>query len=154
GQQMTAAGPGRIGMFDKATKKRSINAAWKDILISTKEGNVDVLTLQGDASFQDLEHEQYLNADELKVWLEPSGGVKAAPAPANNPNAGSRRPQRVEARRNVVTRSPEMHIHDTDTLILTFKDAPPGAQPSAPGPKPSSPTPPTSKPPMSKESGQ
>jgi hypothetical protein len=136
GQQMTATGPGRISMFDRATNKRSINAAWKDTLISTKDGGVDVLTLRGDASFQDLEHDQYLNADKVKVWLEPSGDPKAAPAGGSN--SGGRRPQRVEATDRVVTRSPEMHIHDTSKLILTFKDAPAGAKPTSVDPKPSS----------------
>jgi hypothetical protein len=129
GQQMTAAGPGRMGLFDKATRKRSVTAAWKDTLTSSKDGSVDLLTLSGDANFQDEEHQQSLNADEIKVWLEPSGEVKTAAASASAQNSGSRRPQRVEATRNVLSRSPEMYIHDTDKLILVFKDAPPAAPP-------------------------
>jgi lipopolysaccharide export system protein LptA len=145
GQEMTATGPGRMGLFDKATKKRSVTASWKDTLISTKDNGVDFLTLIGDASFQDLEHDQILNADELKVWLEPSGTEKVAAASPVGQNAGSRRPQRVEATRHVVTRSPEMYIHDTDKLILVFKDALPAAPPKG-GSVPSNPTTPLVRP--------
>src|SRR5258708_33822449 len=89
-----------------------------------------------------------MNADEIKGWLEPSGAVKAAPGPANGQSSGSRRPQRVEASRHVVTRSPEMHIHDTDKLILIFKDAPPGTPPPSGNGASNNPAPPTSPSPL------
>jgi hypothetical protein len=139
-QQMTALGPGRIGLYDRATHKRSVTAAWKKTLVSSKDGDLDLLILTGEANFQDTEHDQHLKAEELKVWLEPSrqpvANLRVEPGGSSaGSNQGSRRPQRVEATGHVATRSPEMIIHDTDKLILTFKDAPPGIRlPANPGP--------------------
>ncbi len=139
GRRLTALGPGTIGLLDKATRKRSLTAHWNDKLLSSKDGEQDLLVLTGDANFNDEEHGQYLSGDELKVWLEANPKTQAKPGDTGQ---NARRPQRVEATGHVLTRSREMAIHDTDKLILTFKDGPPRATltpaarpaPASPGP--------------------
>jgi hypothetical protein len=129
-QHITAIGRGKIVLRDKETKGAPSTATWSEKLISSKEGDQDVLLLIGDAAFRDEEHEQFLQANELKVWLEPSPKADAQPAPQAQ-SQGGRRPQRVEATEHVVAKSPEMNVHDTDKLILTFSDAPRNAVASA-----------------------
>jgi hypothetical protein len=146
-QHMTAIGPGQIEFRDKESKGSPSVATWSRQLISSKEGDQDVLLLKGDASFRDAEHDQFLKADELRVWMEPSAKTQAQPAPQAS-GQGGRRPQRVEATEHVLAKSPEMNIHDTDKLILTFRDAPAGGitasvahqaeKPLGPNPSPSS----------------
>src|SRR5205823_4332010 len=71
-QQVTAIGPGRIDMLDKATGKRPLHARWKETLISSKDGAYDLFVFTTDAAFLDDEHNQKLQGDVLKVWLEPA----------------------------------------------------------------------------------
>lgn len=125
-QHTTAYGPGTIDLLDKASGKRPVHARWKDKLISTKDGAQDLLHLTGDAAFTDEEHGQHLQADCLKVWIEPGEGAAGAPAPqpAAAPGQGGRRPRHVEALGHVVARSKEMHVHDAEKLVLWFKDVP------------------------------
>jgi hypothetical protein len=133
GQRLTAFGPGTIALLDKETRKRSVNAKWNDKLISSKDGDLDLLILTGEASFEDKEHEQYLQGEEVKVWLEPSTPTKAsAPSPQGS-GQGGRRPHRIEATGRVLARSREMNVHDTEKMVLTFKDAPVGPKLSAGG---------------------
>ncbi len=137
-QQIHANGPGSIHMLNKATDKRNIHAFWNDQLISTRDGELDLLILIGSARFVDDEHEQLLKAETLKVWLladdkkpplSPSPAVKAKTAGAPASPESSRRPHHVEALRNVVARSAELNVHDTSRLLVRFTDVPPSRMP-------------------------
>ncbi|TPW00885.1 MAG: hypothetical protein FD125_2891, partial [bacterium] len=136
-------GPGVINMLDGATKERTLQARFKTKLVTGKEGFFDVLTLTGDAAFEELEPgqqltagqkpklKQLLQADRLKVWLEPTTEAgKTAARPAGD--SQRHRPHHVEAVGRVVAQSPDMTVHDTDRLLVWFKDAP--ASPAAPTP--------------------
>jgi lipopolysaccharide export system protein LptA len=133
-QQATALGEGRILMLDKATGKRPLEAQWKQRLLYAKDGSVDVLTLIGDAAFVDHDHEQELRANVLKVWLEPADppkpGAPREPGLPRGVNAARendqphRKPQHLEATGNITSFGPDMHVHDTDHLVVWFKDAP------------------------------
>ena len=136
-QQIQATGRGSIHMMNKTTGKRNVHAFWNDKLLSTRDGDLDLLILIGSASFVDEEHEQSLKAETLKVWLlaEDKKPEKAAPrglAPHAKPQAAtqsatptqSRRPHRVEARRNVLAHSPDLNIHDAARLVVHFIDVP------------------------------
>lgn len=161
-QQITGRGAGRIHLLDKKTGKRNFHARWKEKFQSGKDGSFDLLTLVGDAAFVDdealnpadvlldeqlLGTKTLLKGDLLQVWLEgKSGGVVGAKevTPAGDEGAGSRRPHQVEATGHVVARAPDMFIHDTERLVILFKDVPaapvpPGAAvaPGKPAPAPS-----------------
>jgi lipopolysaccharide export system protein LptA len=150
-QQARIQGPGTIDWLDNTTKERTQQARFKDQLISAKEGAFDVLTLTGDATFEELEPgqklepgqqpklKQRLQAERLKVWLAP------APAPAANSGANGndpqrRRPHHLEAIGQVSAQSAEMTVHDSERLVLWFKDVPEGSSalpPSVPAITPS-----------------
>jgi hypothetical protein len=146
-QHVIALGPGTIDMFSKTTEKQSTHAYWTERLISTKEGGNDLLILVGGARFVDDEHDQNLQAETLKVWLLPEDPNKkpapakpaaARPAPSSQANGtvpgmgeGGRKPEHLEAIQNVSARSRELIIHDTERLVVWFKDVP-----SLPGPPP------------------
>lgn len=122
-------GPGHIRIFDSSTNQRTVKAHWNDTLISAKEGDYDVLTLTGQAAFDDPEHNQELQANQLKVWLEPSEPAKNEEG--DKSDGQRRRPHHVEAVGQVVARSPEMNVHDTEQLVIWFKDAPGSPSPAA-----------------------
>ena len=147
-QQVHAKGPGSIHMTNKTTGKRTVHAFWNDKLISTRDGDLDLLILIGSARFVDDEHEQSLQAETLKVWLLAEDkkpevvAVKAAPK-AKSPAAkasgsplsseqGGRRPHHLEALRNVMARSPDMTIHDASRLVVRFTDVPASRMPPPP----------------------
>src|SRR5262249_31596214 len=73
------------------------------------------------------EHAQELQAQQLKVWLEPSKEGK--PPPGSDPQRPQ--PQHVDALGQVKAVAPNMRVHDTDHLILWFKDVAPTATPLA-----------------------
>jgi len=127
-QQVTALGPnGRIDMNDKDhPEKKPMHAFWEDKLVSTRDGIFDLLILTGTARFTDEEGGQLLQADTLKVWLDPKTEDKepASSTPrqeAKSPDSG-RKPHHLEATGNVVARAPEMNVHDTSRLMIWFKD--------------------------------
>jgi hypothetical protein len=122
-QHMTATGQGMLRLFDKMTRECSVTAHWNDKLVSSKDGELDLLVFTGDARFDDTGNGQHLQAEELKVWLEPSGKATPEVSPAQGPNQNGRRPQRVEATGHVIAKSRELNIHDTEKMILTFKDS-------------------------------
>jgi lipopolysaccharide export system protein LptA len=130
GQQATAVGEGHIRMLDKAKGTRPLEARWKEKLIYAKDGPHDLLTLKGDATFLDHEHGQELQAQLLKVWLEPSEET-AGPAESDHQR---RKPHHLDAIGQVSANSPEMRVHDSERLVIAFKDAPPaqGRLPSEP----------------------
>lgn len=125
-----ALGPGRIELLDKATGKRPLKAHWTEKLETSKDGEFDLLVFTRDAAFQDSERDQSLQGDVLKVWLEPPEvkDPKNAPLPdvKNASPTQGRRPHHVEAIGNVVAKAPDLHVHDTDRLMLWFRDAKPG----------------------------
>jgi hypothetical protein len=140
-QQIEASGPGCIHMTNKTTGQQNVHAYWKEKLLSTRDGELDLLTLIGSARFVDDEHKQALQAETLKVWLLAEGkqtqvvAVKnAAPAALQSTTSSampgsSRRPHRVEALRNVLAHSPELNIHDAARLVIHFRDVPPERMP-------------------------
>jgi lipopolysaccharide export system protein LptA len=126
-QQATALGEGYIRMLDKKTGDRPLEAHWKNKLVYGKDGAHDLLSLVGDASFVDHEHAQQLQAQQLKVWLEPSKEGKARPG--NDPQRPL--PHHVDALGKVKAVAADMRVHDTDHLVLWFKDV---ASPATPLP--------------------
>jgi lipopolysaccharide export system protein LptA len=118
-QQATALGEGRILLLDKKTGTRPLEAHWKNKLVYGKDGGQDLLTLFGEAAFVDHEHGQQIQADLLKVLLEP-----ADPRTPSRGDQPQRRPQRVDALGRVTASSPDLRVHDTETLVLYFKDVP------------------------------
>jgi lipopolysaccharide export system protein LptA len=137
-EQATAIGPGRIDMLDQATGRRPQHARWKETLVYGKDGPHDLLVLTGDAAFLDDDHAQELQGDTLKVWLEPAEketkedgkNAQAAAKPAGD-NAGAthgRKPHHVEAIGHVEAHSPDMNVHDSERLVIWFKDAAVGTE--------------------------
>ncbi|HEY1858996.1 MAG TPA: hypothetical protein VGG61_01500 [Gemmataceae bacterium] len=120
-QQASARGKGLIRLFDKTTGDRPLQASWNDGFTWGQDGKEDVLTLNGNGVFYDDEHDQYLKADTLKVWLLPAD-AKSAPGEKPPSVQNTRRPRRVEANGHVLAKSPEMYVHDTESLLLHFKD--------------------------------
>jgi lipopolysaccharide export system protein LptA len=146
-QQTRITGPGTIDWLDSATKERTQRARFKDKLVSSKEGAFDVITLTGDAAFEELEPgqqlqpgqepklKQRLQAQRLKVWL--------SPPPANDNNAAAnsdnhRRPHHLEAVGQVSTQSPEMIVREAERFVIWFREASIAGEPVA-GPSTSSP---------------
>jgi len=127
GQQATALGEGEVKLFGKTSSKpsaatnwRPLEASWKKKLVYLKEGTQDVITLIGDAVFKDNEHQQQLRAETLKVWLVPAEPVAGAEGDQQR-----RKPEKLDAVERVSADGPELRIHDTDHLIVYFKDVPP-----------------------------
>jgi lipopolysaccharide export system protein LptA len=164
-RQAMAKGAGYIGMLDRSAQgqtARTLQARWKDELLYQKQGNLDCLTLVGDAVFEDKEHGQRMGADRLRLWLEPAertAGQKTGTEQQAHP-----RPHRIEAQGHVTADSEELHIREpTDTLMVWFKDVPatsaaaaptkPEAKPAsevAPAPRPAPPSAKDSSPPKQK----
>jgi lipopolysaccharide export system protein LptA len=125
-RQTTAIGPGSVSMLDRTADgkmERTVKAYWQDKLVHQKQGAFDILTLTGDAVFEDPEHSQRLRGNSLKVWLEPAGPEMKT----DKTDGESRRmrPHHVEAKGKVVADSPELHIQDpTENLVIWFQDVP------------------------------
>jgi lipopolysaccharide export system protein LptA len=150
GRHAEAHGAGYLRLLDRAGTKRTVEARWKELMVYRQEPAHDLVTLTGDGVFEDRENNQFLRADLLKLWLEPAPKPAPGSAPAKPPAAGEQEeprkihPQRLEATGRVVARSPDLTVHDTEQLVLLFKDAPPGP-PTKPGtPAPPQPTGPSS----------
>jgi hypothetical protein len=117
-------------MLDKATEKQTTHAYWQELLTSTRDGPHDLLILTGAARFVDDRNEQTLDADVIKVWLEPPDKPPegAQPAKPKGDNAGNphdgRRPHHVEATGHVIVRSRDLNVHDTSRFVVWFKDVP------------------------------
>ncbi len=136
-QTVSGRGPGRVHLLDKGGKR--FHARWKEKFTSARDGAYDLLTFTGGAAFAEddknldprdvlddeklLRARTLLKADTLQVWMEPR---KPAPAKADaKADAGNGpKPRHVEARGNVLARGPEMHVHDTQHLVILFKEAP------------------------------
>jgi hypothetical protein len=122
-QAASARGPGCIRLLDKTTGTRPLQASWNDSFSWLPEGNHEVMTLTGNGVFYDDEHNQYLQADNLKVWLQPAD-VKPAATGSPPPVQNSRKPHKVEATGHVLAKSPDMKVHDSESLMVHFKDVP------------------------------
>ena len=137
GEQARIKGPGVIAMLDSATKERTLRARFADQLVFSREADFDVLTLTGQAAFEELEPgqqlkagqapklKQQLQAERLKLWLGPPPASATPTGPQSD--AQRRRPHHLEAVGQVSARSAEMTVHDTERLVTWFKDAPAGA---------------------------
>jgi lipopolysaccharide export system protein LptA len=137
GQTAVALGEGKLSLYDKS--KKPVHAHWKEKLVSSREGEFDVIHLMGNASFIDEENHQDLKADDLKVWLEApprkSGArdPKKVEAGAEQPKgASSRRPHHLVATGHVVAASKEFNIHKAQGFEVWFKDVLPSATLKAP----------------------
>jgi hypothetical protein len=138
-QAASARGPGCIRLLDKTTGTRPLQASWNDSFSWAPEGKLDFMTLTGNGVFYDDEHNQYLQADNLKVWLQPAD-TKPAANGSSPPVQNSRKPHKVEATGHVLAKSPDMKVHDSDSLNIHFKDVPPekSASPAATKSEPTS----------------
>jgi hypothetical protein len=136
-QQATAMGPGRIDLADHGSASSEprypVQIYWRDKLFSTKDHQYDVFTLTKEARFVDQDHDQDLQAERIKVWLEPA--ERTTPEKSGPPTkqltpaakgAPRQRPHQVEAFDQVSLHSPEMNIQDTDHLTVMFSDSPLG----------------------------
>src|SRR5262249_25011332 len=143
----------KMSLLDGSTGKRPVEAHWKDKLVSSKDGEFDLIHLTGDASFIDRENEQTLQADDLKVWLAPQDGSaksdKKEGEQANNPKSGgSRRPDHAISSGNVKAKSREFNLLKAERFVVWFKDLPglpdgalaPAASPPAVAPQAAPPT--------------
>jgi hypothetical protein len=176
-QQAVARGPGEAHLLTGTADPKQpsarggpasphvVVASWRDQCVYRKEEAFNLLTLTGDAVFEDPANGHRLRADQIRLWLtpdqpQPAAAVKApAGGPTANPNV---RPRKMEATGQVAVRSPDLTIHDTELLVLMFREAaprpvaPPGADlatrrpdepragtaPGATAPGPASPAPP------------
>jgi hypothetical protein len=118
-KQATVLGEGYIVTFDKVKATRPLEAHWKKKLIYGKDGKLDLLTLIGDASFEDKTNHQQMDADIIKVWMQDS---EPAGPPINDQQR--RKPDHLEAIGHVRSRSAELTVHDTERLEAYFHDAP------------------------------
>jgi hypothetical protein len=147
-QHAVARGPGEAHLLTGSTDPKRppdrggpaaphvVVASWRDQCVYRKEEAFNLLTLAGDAVFEDPANGHRLRADQIRLWLTPDQPptAAAAKAPAGaapaNPNV---RPRKMEATGQVAVRSPDLAIHDTESLVLMFRDAaprpvaPPGA---------------------------
>jgi lipopolysaccharide export system protein LptA len=139
-RQTTALGPGSVSMLDRTADgkmERTVKAYWQDKLLHQKKGAFDLLTLTGDAVFEDPEHGQRLRGEILKVWLEPNGPA----AKTEKPDSETQRirPHHVEVKGKVTADSPELHILEpTENLVIWFHDVPLTAELPAVAPVPGS----------------
>jgi lipopolysaccharide export system protein LptA len=128
GQQAIARGAGHFRMLDRDGSKRSVEARWRDQCLYRKDDGHDLLTLTGDAVFEDRDNKQMLRADQLKLWLAPDPKRAAAvgpPPPGPDGPTERPRPRKLEAIGHVSARSPDLNVHDSEQLELLFKDTPP-----------------------------
>ncbi len=149
-----ARGVGMLRLFDKTTGKRPVEATWKKEMVWTKDGKLDVMHLVGQAVLKDnnAESKQDLQAEDLKIWLETKDTPKTGKnAPSNDPSgenspSQSRRPHHLIATGKVRSNSREIIIHDTERLVIWFREgivtAKPGSlvpsgPPTVAGPAPS-----------------
>jgi lipopolysaccharide export system protein LptA len=127
-QHAEAVGAGYFRMLDRTGSQRTVYARWKDHLDYRKEENRDLLTLVGNAMFEDKAGGQTLTADTLKLLLTPDNKngpkVQAANAPPPRP-----KPQRLEGYGHVTVLTPDLKGRDIEELIVYFQDVAPQAVP-------------------------
>jgi lipopolysaccharide export system protein LptA len=134
GQHAEAHGAGYFRLIDRAGSGRTIDARWRDQMVYRQEEGHSLLTLTGDAVFEDKANQQLLSADRLKLWLVPEPKPAATPV-GNSPGPPKTQPhgeepppkfhpQRLEASGRVHLQTPDLIDHDTEQLVLLFKEAP------------------------------
>lgn len=135
---------------DPLGTKNRVRAEWKDKLVTSRDGLMDLLTFEGGARFIDEEGGQSLEAETLKLWLGDSQQVAQPRAAILNPAAGAPpkpagkgRPeiQKLEAVGRVIAKSRELLIHDTGRLLVTFQNPTLPPLTVQPGLNPGGPTP-------------
>jgi hypothetical protein len=133
GRRAEAHGAGYFRLLDRTGPKRTVEARWRDLMTYRQEEGHDLITLTGNAVFEDRENQQLLQADMLKLWLapepKPPAGTVAKPPVAGDDGTQKFHPQRLEATGHVYLRTPDLIDHDTEQLVLLFKDAPPAKGP-------------------------
>jgi hypothetical protein len=131
GQRAFARGPGRIDLFDKSNPNNLYPscAEWHDNLTIVQEyegaSTLDVITMTGDAKFEDNEHKQSLSGQRLRVWLESQrGGERAIVGrPANATSASTQRVRKIEAFEKVALKATAF-IRQTDHLTIFVQNEP------------------------------
>lgn len=136
-----AKGPGVVRLRD-AGHKQPILVRWVDRLNFDKDEGMDLLIVVGSAVFDDRDRDQYLQADQIKLWMKPAPPASpTATAPDKVVTVGPPpkstntrpQPQKLIATNNVRAHSAELEIHDTDLLIVHFQTLPelPTGRPTA-----------------------
>jgi lipopolysaccharide export system protein LptA len=140
GRHAEARGAGHFRFVDRAGTKRTVEARWRDLMTYRQDDGRDLLTLTGDAVFEDRESGQLLRADLLKLLLAPDPKPPTSEAkPTADAGAPKLRPQRLEATGHVRAKSPDLTVPYAEELVLLFKDVPPAPATSQPAPAGSSP---------------
>jgi hypothetical protein len=93
-QRVTATGAGSIHMAAQKAGQSPMHARWKEKFVSTRQGELDLLSFKGDAALIEDEHLQpedifaddkllrcksVLKADDLQIWLDPPPPTPAKP---------------------------------------------------------------------------
>jgi hypothetical protein len=130
---ITILGPGKVDLFDEATKTATLTASWRESLVQMKDmlgGKVvDLLTFKGDGDFSDPRSGFELRGDTLKLWLD--GGERSA-----NGSPDQSKPVRLQGLGNVRGKSDDSILRDIDTLNVWFKDGERPAKPVVQAPTP------------------
>ncbi len=132
-------GPGKVDLFDEATKTNTLTASWVHSLNQTKDKvgdkECDLLVFVGDGRFTDPKTGFDLKADTLKLWLESSQSATKGGTAAASMEAA--KPARVQGVGHVEGVSDGTLIKNTDLFNAFFKDVPkPIAQPPTTSAKP------------------
>ncbi len=128
-------GPGRIQMYDEASKDTTLQASWGTALIHEKETiagrEQDLLKFEGGGAFADTKGGFRLAADRMWLWLA-AGNSSLAKPPGDDKPAGQPLPQRLVAVGHVEGNSADAVVRDTDQLTVWFRDATPPPAPQPP----------------------
>lgn len=137
GQEAVAVGAGYfMGRFNGGNPNANaegVTARWRERMHYQKLDGQELITLTGSARFEDPGRKQSIAGDRIKLTLASEAG-SGQPAPGGQPRM---KPRRLEVTGRVVARSPELFIHDTETLVVLFKEAPATARPASPSATPS-----------------
>ncbi len=129
-----------IDLIDAATRRYAREARCSDSLIFRRDPKagpgVDRLEFVGNAEFIDRPGEQQMAAEEITVWLLPSGAstkpseqearklVRKNPDTSNSLTSSGRRPSRVLAVGKVKLDAPDLKIKQAKHLNVVFRDVP------------------------------
>lgn len=136
-----AGGPG-IAYLNSVTVSRPATIRWNNSLVIERDGERDRITLDGNATFDDEQNQQWLRGDQIKVWLA-KGSIDALSRSADAASAPSHaKPEKMHVIGRVQARTPELSIDRTDLIVVWFQDVagvPAGApKPLLPAPMASS----------------
>ncbi len=153
GQRAYGRGPGQIDLFDKTnpTNSHPNHAKWNDNLLIVKERDgdkfLDVITMTGNASFEDDVHKQALSGERLQVTMESSSssGEDGRKVEINASSVAKQNLRRIEAFEKVRAHAPEYILRDAKHLDIRVRTGPgPGGQLPDVLPQPVPPPPQTS----------